>query len=354
MTTVFRLRQISTIARLQLRRVFFARRSLWVYLLALFPSVIFFAHGLEVKIRGDRWAGRKTPAAVLDSIQRGDSDGAVLERAGTPLSERTWRPPDGDGPSHRFMTYFDGRRRVDLHFEAGILQGKSTRTMLDFEEDRTVYAAVFQYFYLRCAIFFGCLGIFMNLFRGEMLDKTLHFWFLAPARREVLLAGKYLAGLIAASVIFTLGVMLCFGIMLWPQDPAELQAYWQQSGPSHLLRYAAAAALGCVGYGSVFLAAGLLLRNPIIPAAVLVLWENINGFLPAMLQKLSVLYYVQSLCPVPAPVDPDAPALVRLLLAPAEPASAASAVFGLLGVAALVLWSASRAVRKLEINYGTD
>ena len=42
----------------------------------------------------------------------------------------------------------------------------------------------------------------MNLFRGEMLDKTLHYWFLAPARREVLLAGKYLAGLIAAVVIF--------------------------------------------------------------------------------------------------------------------------------------------------------
>ena len=41
--------------------------------------------------------------------------------------------------------------------------------------------------------FFGCLGIFMNLFRGEMLDKTLHFWFLMPVRREVLLAGKYVA-----------------------------------------------------------------------------------------------------------------------------------------------------------------
>ena len=42
-------------------------------------------------------------------------------------------------------------------------------------EDRTVYAGIFQFFYLRLAIFFGCLGIFMNLFRGEMLDKTLHF-----------------------------------------------------------------------------------------------------------------------------------------------------------------------------------
>ena len=140
----------------------------------------------------------------------------------------------------------------------------------------------------------------MNLFRGEMLDKTLHFWFLAPARREVLLAGKYLAGLIAAVLIFGVGAALCFGIMLWPQDPAELDAFWRAQGASHLFWYAASAALGCVGYGSVFLAAGLLLRNPIVPAITILFWESVNGILPAMLQKVSVLYYVQSLCPVPA------------------------------------------------------
>jgi hypothetical protein len=33
-------------------------------------------------------------------------------------------------------------------------------------------------------------------------------------------------------------------------------------------------ALGCVGYGSVFLAVGVYVRNPIIPAAVLLIWEG--------------------------------------------------------------------------------
>ena len=226
--------------------------------------------------------------------------------------------------------------------------------MVNFEEDRLIFARVFQYFYLRLAIFFGCLGIFMNLFRGEMLDKTLHFWFLAPARREVLLAGKYLAGLIAAVVIFTAGAALCFGAMLWPQDPAQLDAFWRSQGLSHIFWYAASAALGCVGYGSVFLAAGLLLRNPIIPAVVILLWEGVNSILPAALQKISVLYYVQSLCPIPSPMDPNAPVLIRLLMNPAEPPSAAVAVLGLLGVTTLVLWAASRAVRRLEINYGVD
>jgi ABC-type transport system involved in multi-copper enzyme maturation permease subunit len=355
MNTAFRLRQIWTIARLQLRRVFFSRRSFWVYALALFPSVMFLGHGLEVKLRQGRWDARATPAAALESIREGDRDEEVLKRAGEPIEDSSFRlGPEQDAPFGRHVRYFDGIRRWDLFFEAGVLQNINAHPLIDLEEDRQVFAAVFQYFYLRLAVFFGCLGIFMNLFRGEMLDKTLHFWFLVPARREVLLAGKYLAGLIAAVLIFTTGAMICFGLMLWPQDAAALEAFWRDHGPSHLFWYAAAAALGCVGYGSVFLAAGLLLRNPIIPAIVILLWEGVNGILPDVLQKLSVLYYVQSLCPVPAPTDQSAPLLVRLLMAPAEPPSAAVAVFGLLGVTALVLWAASRAARRLQINYGVE
>jgi hypothetical protein len=364
--TKFRLLQAWTIARLQLRRVFFSKRSFWVYLLALFPSVIFFGHGLEVKIRRGNWSGRSTPAAVIESIREGDTDQDVLQRAGKPINDFTWdgnrnrrrrvreSAEDRREPVRRYMMYFDGSRRWDLEFEAGLLQRKRARTIINFDEDRQVYAGVFQYFYIRLAIFFGCLGIFMNLFRGEMLDKTLHYWFLAPARREVLLAGKYLAGLIAAVIIFTAGAGLCFAMMLWPQDPAQAASYWRDQGPSHLFWYMASAALGCVGYGSVFLASGLLLRNPIIPAVVIMLWESVNGILPDILQKLSVLYYVQSLAPVPPPMDSDTPLLIKLLMAPAEPPSALVAVLGLLGVTALVLLAASRAVRRLEVNYGTD
>ncbi len=363
MTNAFRLRQVWTIARLQLLRVFFSKRSFWVYGLAIFPSIIFFGHGLEIKLRTQRWSAHAASRSAMESIREGDGEEQVLKAAGSPIQDaddsrrrrnRRRRDDEPEPPSHRYMMYFDGSQRWDLNFEAGILRHKSSRTIINFEEDRQIYAAIFQYFYLRLAVFFGCLGIFMNLFRGEMLDKTLHFWFLAPARRETLLAGKYVAGLIASVLIFTAGAALCFFMMLWPQDPAQVDAFWRSLGPSHLFWYSASAALGCVGYGSVFLAVGLLLRNPIIPAVVILSWESINGILPSILQKLSVLYYVQSLCPVPPPMDRNAPLLIRLLSAPAEPPSTAVAVLGLLGLTALVLWAASNAVRKLEINYGVD
>ncbi len=226
--------------------------------------------------------------------------------------------------------------------------------MLDFEEDRAVFAGIFQYFYLRLAIFFGCLGIFMNLFRGEMSNRTLHFWLLAPARREVLLAGKYAAGLIAASAIFGGGALLTFAAMLWPHDAVEAHAYWNGGGMGHVFWYGATAALGCVGYGSVFLAVGLYVRNPIIPAAVLLAWEGVNGILPHVLQKMSVLYYLQSVCLVPVPMDDDVSVLIRLLAAPAAPASGPGAILGLLLLTAFVLWIASLAVRRMEISYGAE
>src|SRR3970282_2568383 len=157
---------------------------------------------------------------------------------------------------------------------------------------------------------------------------------------EVLLAGKYAAGLIASAAIFGGGALLTLGAMIWPHDAVEVQAFWNAGGMGQVFWYAAAAALGCVGYGSVFLAVGLYVRNPIIPAAVLLAWEGANGVLPHVLQQISILYYLQSLCPIPAPMDDDAPTLVRLLAAPAAPASRPGAALGLLLLAAFVLWIA--------------
>lgn len=353
-------KQVLTIARLEMRKAFFSRRGLWVYLLALFPAVIFLGQGLNVKWQRQRWSSHITNKALLDSVQVGDRDTDVRSRLGQPVRDndftRRFRDENGERREVRMrhLRYFDGQRRYDFHFVDGQLKTKEEQGLASLEESSQVFAGVFQYFYLRLAIFFGCLGIFMNLFRGEMLDKTLHFWFLAPIRREVLLVGKYGAGLVASAVIFGAGTILTFFAMLWALDPADVQAFWQGAGAGHLFWYTTAAVLGCVGYGSLFLAAGLLLRNPIVPAAVILLWESINGFLPVILQKLSILYYLQSLCPLPPPAEKDTPAVLRLLLAPAEPAPAGWAILGLLAVTALVLYVASRAVKRLEVNYSTD
>ena len=264
--------QIWVITKLEIGRAFFSRRALWVYLLAIFPAVIFIGHGIDIRLKRDRWSSKGIVAtALLDSISKGMTPEDVIAKAGEPVMKREWKykrrneEDDENGREketikietvhRRSMSYFDGVRRVNFEFENGKLTRIGKNSLLTFEEDRKVFAAVFQFFYLRLAIFFGCLGIFINLFRGEMLDKSLHFWFLAPVRRDVLLLGKYCAGLIASSVIFGSGALLSFSAMVAFQDPAEVQRYLQAEAPEHLAWYVLAAVLGCVGYGSVFLAA---------------------------------------------------------------------------------------------------
>jgi ABC-type transport system involved in multi-copper enzyme maturation permease subunit len=227
----------------------------------------------------------------------------------------------------------------------------------DFGEDTHMFAAVFQFFYLRLAIFFGCVGIFMNLFRGEVLDKSLHYYFLAPIRREVLLVGKYLSGLLAAAVIFCCSTLLQLVALYWYFNSNVIQDYlFHANGLGHVAAYLGVTLLACIGYGSIFLAAGVLFRNPLVPTLVVLLWETISGVLPPLLQKCSVIFYLKSLCPVsvPASITLDKGSLLALFAVNVNPASTVTAILGLLTLSVAVLALSSLRLRRMEIEYGAE
>ena len=218
-----------------------------------------------------------------------------------------------------------------------------------------MFAGVFQFFFLRLAIFFGCLGIFMNLFRGEILDRSLHFYFLAPIRRDVLMAGKFLAGLLATCTIFVTSELLQTVAFLWHFPPSVREVYlYHNHGLEQAAIYLGVTVLACVGYGAFFLVAGMMFRNPILPAAAILIWEWINPFLPGILKQFSVIYYLKSLCPVDIPIPPGTSPVWALLISNSDPVSAPVAVLGILIVAMIALYASSVQVRRMEINYTTE
>ena len=209
-----------------------------------------------------------------------------------------------------------------------------------------IYAVFFQSFMLRMVIFFGCVGIFTALFRGEIQDRTLHYYFLAPARREVLVAGKYLAGLTMSSLLFAGASVLCYLLLCLPKGWGVVSEHLLRGpGLAQLAAYAGVATLACVGYGAVFLALGLFFRNVVVSSVGIAGWETINFLLPPLLKKVSVIHYLVSLCPVPVSEGPFA------LLA--QPTPAAMAVPGLLVVTGLLLWIAAWRLRRIEILYSS-
>lgn len=221
----------------------------------------------------------------------------------------------------------------------------------DLAKDNLIFAAVFQFFFLRLAVFFGCVGVFINLFRGEMLEKSLHYYLLAPVRREVLMVGKYLAGVITTTVIFCTSTAASLALLYTHFHPSIVEQYlYGAGGLGHVLAYVGITALACIGYGGVFLVMSFVFRNPIIPAAVVLVWESLNPFLPTVLKKLSVIFYLQSLMPLQPPLQGDWAFLAVL----ANPTPAYLAIPGLLLVTLAGLVLAARKVRKLEISYGAE
>lgn len=222
-----------------------------------------------------------------------------------------------------------------------------TDEMENFSQLSTVYAAVYGGLILRTLVFFGCAWVFMNLFRGEVVDRSLHYYFLAPVRREVLVVGKYLSGLIATIILFsitTIGSMLILYFWLFPSESAGY--FFDGVGASQLFAYLMVTILACIGYGAVFLIVGLFFRNPIIPGLLLYGWEWINFLLPPGLKKVSVIHYLQSLVPVPMSEGPFA-VLV-------EPTPAWISVPSLLIFTGVVLFLASLHIRRMEISYAGD
>jgi ABC-type transport system involved in multi-copper enzyme maturation permease subunit len=212
------------------------------------------------------------------------------------------------------------------------------------------FAALFQGFIISMVIFFGNVVIFSTLIRREVRDKTLHYHFLAPVRRDLLLVGKYAGGVLAGWLIFGLSTLLCFVIAylpFWSRLPVEVRAFFVDGpGLAHLAAYLGVTALAVLGYGAVFLALGMFFKNPVFPALAVYAWEIGNFLLPPVLKKVSVIHYLAALLPVPVEEGP-----LALL---AELPSPWLAAPGLLLVSAVLVALAAWKIRRMEVLYGED
>lgn len=217
-------------------------------------------------------------------------------------------------------------------------------------DSRLMFAAIYQGFILNLVIFFGSVVIFSTLVRREMRDRTLHYHFLSPVRRELLLAGKFAGGVITAWVLFGLATLASYALCFAPflsLAPVELEAFFLDGpGFSHAGSYLLVTALATLGYGAVFVFLAMFFKNPVLPALGVFGWEAANFLLPPALKKLSVIHYLVSLLPVPVPEGPFA------LLSEIPPPWIA--VPGLLVLSAVLIGLAAWRFRSQEILYGED
>jgi ABC-type transport system involved in multi-copper enzyme maturation permease subunit len=218
----------------------------------------------------------------------------------------------------------------------------------DLEGETVILGLILQVYYVRCGIFVGCLGLALRLVRGEMAERTLHYPLLAPVRREVLMAAKFLAAALTAILTFGTAVLASF-LLMYGHFEAGSTFLREAGGWGHLGWYLLVTVLACLGYLAVLLALSLMFKNPVVPAIMFLIWEGINAFLPAGLKHFSVTFYLKPLFPVQLPLRG-----LDVLTVMAEPTPAWLAVTGLLAFTALVMAVACWRARHLEISYSTD
>jgi ABC-type transport system involved in multi-copper enzyme maturation permease subunit len=237
-----------------------------------------------------------------------------------------------------------------LFLVADNIFGSHSFDSAQLEWDTEVLAKTIQLYYLRLAIFFACMGIFTWLFRGEMVERTLHYQFLVPVRKEVLVVGKFLAAAIISIALFETAVLAFFYLTYSRLGSMGRSYVFDGPGFSQLGSYLLVTALACVGYGAMFLALSLLFKNPVIPGAMLMGWEAISPIFPAWAQRLSVMFYLKHLCPVKLPVDGP----MAIFTVVAEPVSPFIAIFGLLALTVAILVVSCFLIHRLEVTYTAE
>lgn len=214
---------------------------------------------------------------------------------------------------------------------------------------RMIFAFVYSTFILGAILFLGNAIIFTSILRGEMLERSIHYALLAPVRRDILVLGKFFGGLVSASLLFCLATVLCYLLIYLPYGAPRLLA--DLSGGvaiDQMASYLLMTLLACVGYGSVFMTSGLLVRNPLIPVLLVGAWEFINFLLPPFLKLFSVVFYLKNLMPISVNEGPLPLAVVS------SPISAAASIAGIIAIAILFLSVAILLVKHLQIKYTED
>ena len=183
-----------------------------------------------------------------------------------------------------------------------------------------VFDTIVWVLFLRFAV--PVLGVWYgtSLIADEVEEKTLTYLFVRPIRRGAVLIGKYLAYLACTAFVVLPAVILVY---------LAVVSRWSVPESVHVLNYLGILALGLAAYGALFALMGAALRRPLVIGLVFAFgWEQVALIVPGYLRRFTLAYHLE--------------AVFR------DTAAAASSLFWLLGITAVCLLLATRAVERRE------
>src|SRR5579871_786675 len=152
-------RQVKAVIRLELKRTFFARRGLWIYVLAALPVGLFLLYAVAMANQHHRTAsiarqGDK-PLTYQDllAVKRGMTGQEVIGMLGKPPVNFHWVEPrrtesgSTEQVQHEEYRYSDGQNDIYISLVNGEVQNVVIQEGYNFGQDAVMFAGVFQFFF---------------------------------------------------------------------------------------------------------------------------------------------------------------------------------------------------------------
>jgi len=170
-----------------------------------------------------------------------------------------------------------------------VLSGIASHEVTGFE----IYGYIITGIYLYVMLVMVTLFYGTALVSDELEDKTLTYLLMRPVPKATIYLGKYLAYLVAGSLLLIPSAALCFLITMTADPVGEAVHHLPV-----LLQDLGVLALGILSYGALYALLGAVSKRPVFVGLLFALvWETAVTFIPGYLSKLTIKHYLTSLLP---------------------------------------------------------
>lgn len=170
--------------------------------------------------------------------------------------------------------------------------------ILSLQSVHTVYEGFLRTLYLHFVVFFIATILGSSVMRQDREEQTLHYLFLQPVARWMVIVAKLGAYLVVSSAVCVGSLWLTYLAMALPHCGlgAVTTDLFVQGRAAILARESMVLVLGLLAYGSFALLMGNYFKNATY-ALLLLAWEAGLPYLPSTLKFWTVMHYLQSLMP---------------------------------------------------------
>lgn len=162
---------------------------------------------------------------------------------------------------------------------------------------RAAFAAGFLHF----GLYFAALTFGNSITREESDEQTLHYLFLQPLPRWVMVLAKLAAFVAMAAPMFVFALFLVHLCALAPFGGAGIKELFLGPTMLRFLQMALTAFVALVVFSALFGGLAAVFKKPIF-GLILYFWELMTGFapVPESVKQISLNYYLRELLPASA------------------------------------------------------